>query len=133
MEPENLIYSAVQVAHNFGAAAVVGGPFTALLWVRQAETRRQIAWLVMLGWLTQVLSGAGFGLTSLHFYEKLPEVGGVALGALVIKIICAFTAMGLGGAYLLRRWDEGRDRFWYLEGGLGVTALIAAGLLRWFS
>jgi hypothetical protein len=133
VEPENLIYAAVQVAHNFGAAAVVGGPLSAILWVRQEEARRQIAWLVMAGWLTQLLSGAGFALTSLHFYEKLPDVDGIAFGALVFKIACALIAMGQGSAYLWRRWDEGKNRFWYWEAGLGITAMIAAGFLRWFS
>lgn len=40
MSAENLAYAVVQVVHNFGAAAVVGGALAAR-WLASADVRRQ--------------------------------------------------------------------------------------------
>ncbi len=140
MEYENIVYATVQIVHNLGAVTVVGAPVTApRLWTiwtlaGRQESLRQMTWLMIAGWLLQILTGIGFGLVSLFFYAQLPDIAGIALGALVIKIACAILGVVLG-AICLRRGKDGRagHSVWRLEIGLGITALIAAGLLRWFS
>ena len=62
---ENLIYTWVQIVHNFGAVAVIGSPAAALSLSRQNQiVRYKLAWLMLLGWLAQGASGIGFALTS---------------------------------------------------------------------
>ncbi|MGI0028276.1 MAG: hypothetical protein ACREAQ_01010 [Nitrososphaera sp.] len=93
MEPENLCYALVQVVHNFGAAAVMGGSVVMVSWLPEAHRQRQIARLVLAGWLTQALSGVGFGAVSLYYYGQLPDIHGVALAALWVKVGCALVGM----------------------------------------
>lgn len=134
MEAENLYYAAVQIAHNFGATAVTGGPIMVLAWAQRVEVQHRIARLVLAGWLVQVLSGAAFGALSLHYYGQLPEIHGAALVALVIKLGCAAAGIGLGLFSLSIAW-EGRRRvlLWRTQAGCAIVALSAAGVLRWFS
>ncbi|MDD5329435.1 MAG: hypothetical protein PHX38_05485 [Sulfuricella sp.] len=137
MDWQNLIYALVQVAHNFGAAAVVGGALFSLWPARQpAEIQRRLAWLVLTGWTVQGVSGGIFGAASYLFYGQLPDIHGIAIAALLIKIVCAIAGFLLAAAYLLRAadWDEDeRRRAWRATFGLGATALGAAAFLRWFS
>lgn len=134
---ENLDYSIVQVIHNFGAAAVVGGAVFALFPVAQtASVQRKLAWLVGSAWAAQALSGMGFAAVSYYFYEKLPDIHGIALAALLIKILCAVCGFSLVAVYLrdAAGWTAGKCRIaWQLLIALGVTALTAAAFLRWFS
>jgi hypothetical protein len=84
---ENLIYTWVQIVHNFGAVAVIGSPAAALSLSRQNQiVRYKLAWLMLLGWLAQGASGIGFALTSYTMKGALPEVTGIALGALILKV-----------------------------------------------
>ncbi len=132
----NAVYALVQMAHNFGAAAVIGGPLTAWWWARERPaTLTASAWLTALGWTTQGLSGIGFALTSYYSRGELPELAGVALLALYIKIGCVIVGFALTGYYLtapaprlerLQRW------FWSGLCAVGATALSAAAFLRWF-
>lgn len=134
MDPENLVYALVQVAHNFGAAAVIGTSVAALAFTRQRHMRLRLAWWMMVGWLTQAASGAAFGAVSLYYYGQLPDIQGVAIVALWTKIGCASLGYLLGMAYLGRPWSERTDILaWRTEAGLGLTALTAAAFLRWFS
>lgn len=134
---ENLNYAIVQLAHNFGAAAVVGLAIFALYPAAQpAPVQRRFAWLVGLSWAVQALSGMGFGAVSYYYYEKFPDLSGVAFAALLIKILCAAGGIGMAVLYLRRAagWPEERRRAaWKLLGTLGVTALAAAAFLRWFA
>jgi hypothetical protein len=134
---ENLDYSIVQVVHNFGAAAVVGGAVFALYPAAQAvSVQRKFAWLVGLGWTTQALSGMGFAVVSYYFYGKLPDIHGIALAALLIKMLCAVCGFSIAAIYLryAAGWTAGQRRIaWQLLIALGVTALTAAAFLRWFA
>ncbi len=129
-------YALVQVAHNFGAVAVVGSPAAAWLWVReQRVVPIVLAWLTASGWLAQALSGAGFGLTSYLSRGELPEVTGVALLALYVKIACAVTGLVLAVFYLLapmRRRELTQRELWPSLFFIGVAALSSAAFLRWF-
>ena len=134
---ENLNYAIVQLAHNFGAAAVVGFAILALYPAAQPVTvQRRFALFVGLGWAVQVVSGMGFGAVSYYYYDKLPDLHGVAFAALLTKILCAAVGLGIAVLYVRRAagWtDERRRTAWKLLGGLGVTALAAAAFLRWFA
>lgn len=132
---QNLAYAIVQVAHNFGAAAVVGGSLAALKF-RSAETRRQLAWLVLAGWGTQAASGAAFGAVSYYFYHRFPDISGIAVMALTIKMGCVAIGFLLLAAYLYRSaaWSVVKSNaVWAASSVLAATALFAAAFLRWFS
>ncbi len=134
---ENLAYALVQVAHNFGAVAVVGG---ALLgrWPLEAlpPVRRKLAWLVLFGWVLQGGSGAGFGTISYIYYGRFPDLHHIALAALLLKTVCALGGVVLAAIYLYsqgKRLDYRFERLWNGLIALGVTALSAAAFLRWFA
>lgn len=132
---QNLSYSVIQIVHNFGAAATVGGSIIATQ-LRDDAMRRRLAHLVLFGWLTQVASGAAFGMVTYHFYQHLPDISGIALDALDIKMVCATLGVLLLSTYLWQnmRWREPeKSKAWTASAALAVTAFSAAGFLRWFS
>jgi hypothetical protein len=134
---QSLGYALTQVAHNFGAAAVVGGP-TGALWIarRDIAPQRKLAWLALVAWGLQAASGATFGAISFHFYGQFPDIHGIAIAALFIKIACAVAGFPLAAAFLAygMGWAPERQRLlWRTLLALGATALTAAAFLRWFS
>lgn len=137
MDLQNLSYALVQLVHNFGAAAVVGGPLAALTLARgKLAAQRRVNWLVLGGWLAQLASGVGFGAVSYYNYGKFPDIHGIATGALVIKVACAAIALLLALVLLAMgaKWTErSHHRAWHSLAGLGTVALAAAAFLRWFS
>lgn len=137
MDPQNLAYALVQVVHNFGAVAVVGGAVAARWLVRDAPaTQRRLAWLVLAGWVAQAASGAGFGAISFHFYGQFPDIHAIARGALFVKLACAASGVSLAAVYLHRASDwlpARRGMVWTLLLLLGVAALSSAAFLRWFA
>jgi len=138
---QNLAYSAVQVAHNFGAVATLGGSLAAML--APPETRRKLAWLALAGWTTQAVSGPSFGLVSYYYYGRFPDIAGIAIAALTIKIACVAIGFLLVAAYLcpcashLTSCANCMERFrilvWPASTLLAATALTAAAFLRWFA
>ena len=139
MDWQSLGYAAIQVAHNFGAVTVVGGPLFALC-STSADTyggrERALAWLVLAGWSVQVVSGAAFGAASYAWYGQFPDLHGIALAALVIKIACATAGSALIAVHLVaitRKTPVRPRRTWGSLLALGATALTAAAFLRWFS
>lgn len=132
---QNLVYSAIQVAHNFGAVAVVGGSFIGAL-LKNPGARKNLAWLVLAGWSVQAISGATFGAATYYFAGKFPDIGDIATAALMLKMTCAAVGFILLSAYLYwgARWSEKRcDWVWVASSALAITALSAAAVLRWFS
>ena len=132
---QNLTYALAQVAHNFGAVAAVGGSLGALKF-RGVDSRRWLARLALAGWAIQALSGAAFGTASYIFYHQFPDIAGVAVAALVIKILCAICGFVLLALYLFRseHWTvSGMNLAWIASSALTATALTAAAFLRWFS
>ncbi|MEK6748107.1 MAG: hypothetical protein AABY83_02720 [Pseudomonadota bacterium] len=129
-------YALVQVAHNFGAVAVVGSPAAAWLWVReQRRAPSVLMWLVGVGWWLQIASGVGFAATSYLSRGELPETSGVALIALSIKVGCAICALSMVGVYAWRRHTQGLQSqiwVWPILSAIGAVALVNAALLRWF-
>jgi hypothetical protein len=132
----DLVYTLVQLLHNLGAVAVVGGPAAALTLAPPAgPLRRRLALAVLLAWALQAATGAGFALASWRLKGALPEIAGVALAALAIKL--AATAGGIVlGAFLLRSRRGGSPRAeraaWAASLALAVAAISAAAFLRWY-
>lgn len=134
---ENLYYALTQLIHNFGAAAVLGGAFFAR-WPARATPAHahSIAWLVFAGWAAQAASGATFGIVSYASYGQFPDIHGVAIVALLIKMASTATALLLAVWYLTSAagWvDARRDAVWRALLALAATALTAAAFLRWYS
>lgn len=132
---QNLIYSTIQVAHNLGAVAVVGGSLGGMM-LKNPAVRKKLAWLVLGGWGTQALSGATFGAATYYFSHHLPDIGDIAEAALILKMICAAIGFILLVAYLFRgaNWAErSRNSVWIASSTFAITALGAAAFLRWFS
>jgi hypothetical protein len=132
----DFLYTCVQLIHNFGAVTVVGSPVAAL-WLGNdhPSTQYRLAWMMALGWTAQGASGAGFGLTSLYLKGQIPDVTGVALVSLLIKIACVVTAVILAVVYLRAGSNWSPLAQFRLRGGmliLAATALSAAAFLRWY-
>jgi hypothetical protein len=133
LDYQNLAYAVTQIAHNFGAVTVVGGAVSALVW-RDAAAQRRLAWMVLAGWLVQALSGATFGAISYYYYSKFPDLHGIAVVALRVKMGCAALGFSLAGWQLIGKPTETvRRNVWVVLCCLGVLALTSAALLRWFS
>ncbi len=134
MQLDNTLYAGVQIAHNFGAAAVVGLPLAALSFKATGPTLRKIHWLALLAWLVQSASGVGFGMVSYFVVGELPEIHDLALSALCVKILCAFLSIVLLAAKLHDFAWAGTDRAALKRlAGFGSVALLCAAILRWFS
>jgi len=130
---QNLAYAITQIAHNFGAVTVVGGAVFALV-RREVEQQHRLAWIVLAGWLVQAVSGATFGAISYYYYAKFPDLFGVAVVALIVKVICAVLGIALAGWKLIAQDTEASRRYsWIILCGLGALALSSAAVLRWFS
>jgi len=137
MSLQDLGYALVQVAHNFGAVAIVGGAAFMLFMAPQpGSMQRKFAWLVGLGWGTQALSGMAFGAISYHYYGSFPDIHGIAIAALAVKMLCVASGLFLVALYLryAGNWpDQRRHNAWLILFTLGAIALTSAAFLRWFS
>jgi hypothetical protein len=130
---QNLAYAITQIAHNFGAVTVVGGAVFALV-RREVEQQHRLASIVLAGWLVQAVSGATFGAISYYYYAKFPDLFGIAVVALIVKVICAVLGITLAGWKLVAQDTEASRRYsWIILCSLGVLALSSAAVLRWFS
>jgi hypothetical protein len=131
-----LVYALVQAIHNLGAVAVVASPAGALAFRATGKAvERRLAWILLLAWGLQALSGAGFALASYGLKGQLPEVTGVALGALVVKLAATAGGFAIAAALLwLRPLAAPRSRAvaWGVGLGLALAALTAASPLRWY-
>jgi len=133
LDIQNLAYAITQIFHNFGAVTVVGGAVFALLW-RATDVQRRLARLVLAAWLVQAVSGVTFGAISYYYYAQFPDLTGIAVAALVVKIVCAALGISLTGWQLLAQSSEATRRHsWMALCFLGMLALSAAAVLRWFS
>jgi len=133
LDIQNLAYAITQIVHNFGAVTVVGGAVFALVW-READAQRRLAWMVLAGWLVQAVSGLTFGAISYYYYAKFPDIFGIAVVALIVKVVCAVFGFSLAGWQLIAQHTEVYRRYsWLALCGLGVLALSSAAVLRWFS
>lgn len=132
---QNLSYSIVQIGHNLGAVLTVGGSIAGIK-SRDVYVEKKLAWATLAGWGVQAVSGTLFGATSFYFYHHFPDISGIALNALIIKMICTTVSLILLTTYLIKseKWSN-RQRFssWIASLAFAITALSAAAFLRWFS
>jgi hypothetical protein len=138
VDTQDLAYALNQVVHNFGAVVVTAGAAGGR-WSQAAvgaQGKHGFAWLTLGGWAAQGVSGAAFGAISYAAYGRLPDIHGIAVAALSLKIACAVCGFGLCVLYLAREaaWtEEGRGRAWAALLAFAAVALCAAAFLRWFS
>ena len=132
---QNLLYALIQSVHNLGAVTIVGvsayGLFFSL-----GYYKRILATVLSLTWGVQGLTGGTFGLTTFYYYHQLPDIHGVAIIALVIKIICVMLGFSVAAIYAIwcSKFSPALDRMvWALLFFLGLLALSSAAFLRWFS
>ena len=130
----DLPYALVQVVHNLGAALVVAPSAGALWLARDGAPRRRLAWLSTSAWAVQAATGAGFAVVSWLGKGALPEVEGVALAALAVKV--GSTSAGLSaGVLLLCLPGAGAattTALWRASLAAGAAALVGAAFLRWY-
>ena len=133
LDIQNLAYAVTQAIHNFGAVAVVGGSAVALAW-RESNDLTKLSRMVLAGWIVQVLSGATFGAISYYYYTKFPDLMGIAVVALLVKVSCAALGISLAAGQLKGHFSDAMFRYsWLAMCILGVLALTSAAVLRWFS
>lgn len=136
MSAENLAYALIQVAHNLGAVALVALPVFGL-WLRTGPAGAQRIALVLIAVaVAQATTGVFFGAASLYFHGALPDIQGVTVVALWVKVAALGFALAAGAAILAygSGWSEARSAgTWKLALSAAATALIAAAFLRWYS
>lgn len=134
---QNFIYALIQVLHNFGAVTVVGAPASALWLVRgSVAVQHRLAVLTVVAWVTQAVTGVLFGVSTFYFESHLPDIHGIAVGALLIKMACASSGFIVSFVYVKHDtvWIATRRLFaWRASMILGMAALSSAAFLRWFS
>ncbi|MFI4891271.1 MAG: hypothetical protein ACHQIL_12135 [Steroidobacterales bacterium] len=138
MDAQDLGYALTQVVHNLGAVSVTGGAAAAcyLTLADSQAAQRRLVWLVLAGWAAQGASGAAFGAISYASYGHLPDIHGIAIAALMLKMTCAAAGFALAALYLARAsgWSAASRRGACCAlFAFALTALTAAAFLRWFS
>lgn len=132
---QNLLYALIQAIHNVGAVVIVAvGAYG--LYFSQIQSRRALALILGISWSIQGLTGGAFGLTTYYYYQQLPDIHGVAIAALGLKVLCVILGFLVSMAYVLWYYKitEKLDRgIWKVMFILGLLALTSAAFLRWFS
>jgi uncharacterized membrane protein YjfL (UPF0719 family) len=98
--------------------------------------QRRLFFFAGIGWLIQAVSGPSFGIASINFHGSLPDIYGIAVTALSIKIVCVVIGLLLTATLLLKRSGSNGNISTAKFAGhftLGVVALTAAAFLRWYS
>lgn len=134
---QNFIYALIQVIHNFGAVTVVGTSAFALCFAgKQISIKYCITSIIAMAWAIQAVTGILFGASTYYFEGHLPDIHGVAIDALRIKIFCALSGfvLALGQIRWHPNWSFGEQRIAHLSMfTLSALALSSAAFLRWFS
>lgn len=138
MDHQNTFYTIVQVIHNFGAVAVASSALFSLIkpYNDSLVLQKKLAWITLIGWGIQGISGASFGAVSFYYHGQFPDIHAIALAALIIKMICTAIGFFLALAFIYRatKWKErSRNLLWKITIALFTISLSAAGILRWFS
>lgn len=128
----------MQVIHNLGAVAVVGVPVCVLIHAcGDIAGGRRAAWTVLAAWVIQAATGVAFGGVSYYFYARPPDLHAIALAALFVKVVCAAAGFSLAALHLLLGQRAPPffvgTNLWRGLAGLGLTAITAAAILRWFA
>lgn len=132
---QSLIYALIQNIHNIGAVTIVGVSVYGLFFAREHQ-KKLLAIVISFAWALQGISGAAFGVTTLYFYQQLPDIHGVAVAALAIKVACVILGFFVASSYVVFCTELSlaiKKVFWITLFFLGNIALSSAGYLRWFS
>jgi hypothetical protein len=103
---------------------------------KENEGQRLLLLTLTIGWIVQGASGAMFGVTTLYFNGELPDIHGIAVIALIIKMTCVSIGLILAVFAFWRSTATPQlvsRNTWSASLALGATALSAAAFLRWFS
>ena len=65
-------------------------------------TRPRLVWLVLGGWIAQGASGVAFGAIGYAGSGRLPDIHGIALAALLLKMACAVAGIAVASLYVAR-------------------------------
>jgi len=87
-------------------------------------------------WAVQLLSGGAFGAVSYYYAGHFPDIHGIAIGTLGIKLVCASAGFLLAVAYVkwAPAWSVRRCFLvWCALATFAAAALASAAFLRWFS
>lgn len=134
MDLQNIAYAVAQLVHNFGSVAIVGGSICALALYRTGFASHRLTWIVLIGWGIQAVSGSTFGAISYFHYGKFPDIKGIALAALGVKILCTTIGFTFAASQLFVNFSiKSNRRIGFLQCGMGILALSSAAVLRWFS
>jgi len=133
---ENLSYAIVQSLHNLGAVGVVAAPAMVLLLLRLKVVcdLKPMIYIAIASAVMQLLSGVGFAFISQFFLGQIPQVDGIAFGALVIKVtgvvlsVCIYSTMLMSKKPKLRT----SGRAWVVLLIFSFIPLIGAAFLRWY-
>ncbi len=128
---QNLLYALIQSLHNINAA-VIAGIAAAALW--QPDLRSKLATWVAVAWALQGLTGLSFGITTYAYERHLPDIHGIAVLALGIKVLCVVAGLTLALFYRKANLSEKQQVLvWRILLALGLVALASAAFLRWYS
>ncbi len=138
MNQQNTFYAIVQTIHNFGAIAVASGTLLLLIspYNYSLVLQNKLAWVTLIGWGIQGISGASFGAVSFYYHGQFPDVHGIALAALLLKMSCTVIGFFLAFAYIRYavKWHERSRRLsWKIMTILFAISLTGAAVLRWFA
>lgn len=131
MRTEHLVYSLIQITHNFGGALALGAPLFWLLYNPPAEKQRLALKLLAFVWTLQGITGALFIVASLQLYGALPELTKIGLVAIGMKIAFVTVAVIITFSLLIRKDDCISPAIWMVLTTLGAIGMVAAGILRW--
>ena len=155
---ENLIYSCIQLLHNFGAVIVVSVPVIVLLYFFSDQDKSIVSvvgliYFVLAGWCLQIFSGISFAVTSYLLLGHIPQLDGVAEVALYVKLFSASASLILlvfliymsvkknpdlkrNSAIKASGKYQGVNRYivaWGMLSLLSIGALSGAAFLRWYA
>ena len=126
---QNLLYALIQSLHNINAAAIAGIA-AAALW--QPGLRSALARWAAGAWALQGLSGLFFGITTYAYERHLPDIHGIAVLALGIKVLCVLSGLALAFYHMKANLNErGQVLVWRILLAWGLIALTSAAFLRW--
>mgnify|MGYP007031262066 CR=1 FL=1 len=132
---QNLLYALIQSVHNIGAVVIVAVGAYGLFFSHE-RYKGMLAGAQAIAWAVQGVSGGVFGLTSFYFYHQLPDIHGVAIVALLIKIGCVVSGFSISTMYVIwgNQFSPSLQKMaWTLMFATGSIALSSAAFLRWFS
>lgn len=131
MRTEHLVYTIIQITHNFGGALALGAPLFWLIYNPPTDMQQRALKLLAFVWTLQGITGGLFIVASLKLYGALPEFTNIALVAIGMKIAFVTVAIILCFSLIIRKDDCISPAIWMVLTTLAAIGMIAASILRW--